>query len=473
MAVQLTVIFGVCAGVAAIGFVALVVFLCYFLRARRKKKRQKRRAELERVLGVTPLKSDFYRDKARDEHPKRLTLPQQPTIDDHDSDALIDEAIDASSPQPNTDYIRSQSWTATPAVRPKLAAIDAQRRKTLAVSSLTPSSSDSSLASMTSEPELDQLGHDSDWLVSPTEMCEKPVLHFSLFMSTRDDTLYVTLKSVSGLARKYYPGCTSFLKVRLLPKFKDGFQTDAVRKSLNPYFNESFQFCKLSLAEAQGSFLKVKLYIKDKYNRKARFSGEVFAECHQLIDKSDRLLDFQRTFSTKRTKLPKKNLKRMSLPCLQQMRSKSTSELTSRSPYLGDLFVSLQYQASADRLKVMVRKAENLMVDTVVPGTGDFYVSVRLLKHREVMDEHSTQRRSGTSPVWNQPFLFHPESSDLPHISLLLAIHRGRRVASDVMVGKVEMGPGSGETGTAHWEEMLRPRGTEVAKWHRIKPPFS
>ncbi|XP_030833171.1 synaptotagmin-5 isoform X2 [Strongylocentrotus purpuratus] len=460
--VPLTLIFAVSTALAVSISFGLLIFICCCMRARKTQKRQKRREKLEHALAITPLKADFFRK--RDEDCLKTTpVPRQDPIEDNPfSDVQTDDqGVETPNDQPDN-YGRSQSWAPAPST--KLIAVDPQRRQTLAVLSLTPSSSDSSLASCSSENDLEQLGRESEWTVYQGGN-EKPVVHFSLYFSTQDSTLFVCLKSVSGLARKYYPGCSSFLKVSLLPKYRDGFRTDIVRKSLNPHFNESFQFCKVTLAEAQGSFLKIKLYVREKWNRKDRFSGEVFAECHQLLTKGDSLLELQRTFSIKRTKLPKKNL--------QRMRSKSTSEETSNRPYLGDLFVSLQYQPLADRLKVMIRKAENLLVDSALPGNGDVYVTVRLLKQSEMVGEYSTQRRSGTSPIWNQPFLFHPKSDEIQHHSILLAIFRGRRLATDVMVGKVEVGIGAGETGVAHWTEMLQPLGIEVAKWHRIKPPFS
>ncbi|XP_054754975.2 synaptotagmin-5-like isoform X1 [Lytechinus pictus] len=469
--VSLTLLFAISTAIAVAISVSLLIFICCCMRARRTQRRQKRREKLERALAVTPLKSDFFK-KGDEDYPKTIQVPRQDPVDDNPfSDVPTDDQGIEATDQTNCDnYGRSQSWA--PMTSTNLIAVDPQRRQTLAVLSLSPSSSDSSLASCSSENDLEQLGRDSEWTVYQGGN-EKPVVNFSLYHSTQDSTLFVCLKSVSGLARKYYPGCTSFLKVSLLPKYRDGFRTEMVRKSLNPHFNESFQFCKLTPADVQGSFLKIKLYVREKWNRKDRFSGEVFAECHQLLTKSDSLLEFQRTFSVKRTKLPKKNLKRPSLPCMKQMRSTSTSEATSNRPYLGDLFVALQYQPLADRLKVMVRKAENLLVDSVLPGSGDIYVTVRLLKHGEIVDEYSTQRRSGTSPIWNQPFLFHPIQDEIEQHSILLAINRGRRLATDVMVGKVEVGSQVGETGVAHWTEMLQPRGLEVAKWHRIKPPFS
>lgn len=304
----MTLIFAVSTALAVSISLGLLIFICCCMRARKTQKRQKRREKLEHALAITPLKADFFRRRDED-CLKTTSVPRQDPIDDSPlSDVQTDDQGVESIDQPDN-YGRSQSWAPVPST--KLIAVDPQRRQTLAVLSLTPSSSDSSLASCSSENDLEQFGRESEWTVYQGGN-EKPVVHFSLYYSTQDSTLFVCLKSVSGLARKYYPGCSSFLKVSLLPKYRDGFRTDVVRKSLNPHFNESFQFCKITLAEAQGSFLKIKLYVREKWNRKDRFSGEVFAECHQLLTKSDSLLELQRTFSIKRTKLPKKNLQRVS-----------------------------------------------------------------------------------------------------------------------------------------------------------------
>ncbi|XDV28469.1 hypothetical protein PO909_031775 [Leuciscus waleckii] len=53
--------------------------------------------------------------------------------------------------------------------------------------------------------------------------------------------------------------------------------------------------------------------------------------------------------------------------------------------FLGQILILLQFQTLAHRMKVMVRKAENLPKLTRIPGTPDHYVVINLRRDGKVI----------------------------------------------------------------------------------------
>ncbi|KAE8617378.1 hypothetical protein XENTR_v10009054 [Xenopus tropicalis] len=82
------------------------------------------------------------------------------------------------------------------------------------------------------------------------------------------------------------------------------------------------------------------------------------------------------------------------------------SPTTAQPKSLGQIFILLQYQCSANRIKVMVQKAENLSKRARIHGPADHFVSIRLIKENVVKERKETRTVTGSSPVWNAPFLF-------------------------------------------------------------------
>ena len=80
-----------------------------------------------------------------------------------------------------------------------------------------------------------------DSLRSENATCGK--IFFSLRYNHQESLLQVTIEKAEGLPAKDFSGTSDpYVKVYLLPDRKTKHQTKVHRKTLNPHFNENFQF---------------------------------------------------------------------------------------------------------------------------------------------------------------------------------------------------------------------------------------
>ena len=81
-----------------------------------------------------------------------------------------------------------------------------------------------------------------------------------------------------------------------------------------------------------------------------------------------------------------------------------------------------------------------------------------------------TKPQKGSTPVWNQPFLFDVPSHVIKNYSLEFLVKRGKLLSRDEVVGHVTVGPDSTQSGTAHWREITESYGLESTKIHNLLP---
>ncbi|XP_034639668.1 synaptotagmin-5-like isoform X1 [Trachemys scripta elegans] len=291
---------------------------------------------------------------------------------------------------------------------------------------------------------------------------QQPQLHFILFYSQPEATLTVTVISVSHLPKGFRSSRDSYVKVYLLPKFIEPQRTAVRRKSLNPEFREQFQFGRYHLEELRGFTLRFAVYVKEFRSFRDSFVGEVMFPCAQVTWNPEAASSYTRELSTTKTKLKK---------CLSAQ-DMSYGAACSQSTSLGQLFILLQYQALANRIKVLVRKAENLGRLTRMPGAPDHYVVIHFYYNGRVMDTKETKSIAGYNPVWNTPFLFNVPAGDIQEQQLCLefTIMQARLYTRSCTLGRVLIGPHAPESGLLHWKEMCCRGQVESARWHVIQP---
>ncbi|XP_046354947.1 synaptotagmin-4-like [Haliotis rufescens] len=277
-------------------------------------------------------------------------------------------------------------------------------------------------------------------------------LHFSAEYVKERSTLTVVLQLVSSLPLKFR-GRAVYAVAHLYPYRTEGLESRLTVSAESAEFKETIKFRDVSNEDLEKSTLKITLYSKKlKKSSKDAFIGQVYLKGSDVNWTPQRLLQFD-------MKIERKQLKRQ-----------STSE-----KYLfkdmGELFVLLQYQQLANRIKVLVRKANNLPRSDKLLGNPAHYVIVNLRKDDTVIDHRETSTQSGYSPIWNQPFLFDTPRSEITDLSIEFVIMRGRRY-KDGVVGHVTVGPETSGTGLSHWEEIMKPHGNEIARWHNLMPVF-
>ncbi|KAG7482462.1 synaptotagmin-5-like [Solea senegalensis] len=273
-----------------------------------------------------------------------------------------------------------------------------------------------------------------------------PLLHFSLLFSSACATLLVNILGLSGANRRR---SGVFVRASLPPLCPSPQQIASRRRSFSPDLqSQSFVLQVGSVEELRTCTLRLAVYSRDFSGLREAVLGVVELSCEQMDWEPDITTTYTRQLTPTKSKL-KKSVS--SQETLGHRRS-----LVGVPRALGQLFILLQYQTLAQRVKVMVRKAENLAKLTRIPGAADHYVVINLRQDGKVIGTKETKGVSGPNPVWNAPFLFDLPPGDITQLPLVFEfiIMQGRLYTKSSVLGCVVIGSDAPEPGQAHWKEM-------------------
>ncbi|XP_034041455.1 synaptotagmin-4 [Thalassophryne amazonica] len=307
------------------------------------------------------------------------------------------------------------------------------------------------------ETSLPQYGSNS--LSIPSK--EAALLHFSLLFSSACGTLLVNILGLSGVSRRR---SGVFVRVSLPPLCSSPQQIATRRRSLSPELQS--QSCVLevgSLEDLHACTLRLAVYSRDFSGLREASLGVVELPCEQVHWETETTITYTRQLSPSKSKMKK------SVSSQETLSARKSFVCVPRA--LGQVFILLQYQTLAQRIKVMVRKAENLAKLTRIPGTPDHYIIINLCLERKVIGTKETKGVSGSNPVWNAPFLFDLPPGDITELPLVLEfiVMQGRLYTKSSVLGRVLIGNKAPEAGQGHWREMCSRGQIETARWHAIQ----
>uniref|UniRef100_A0A3Q3X6B2 C2 domain-containing protein n=1 Tax=Mola mola TaxID=94237 RepID=A0A3Q3X6B2_MOLML len=298
------------------------------------------------------------------------------------------------------------------------------------------------------EPSPSQYGSNS--LSIPAKAA--PLLHFSMLFSSACGTLMVNILGLSGGSRRR---SGVFVRASLPP---------LCRRSLSPdHHTRSFVLQVGSVEELCTCTLRLAVYTRDFSGLREAALGVLELPCEQVDWEPDSTITYTRQIIPTKTKL-----KKQSVSSQDTWGHRKSSVCVPRA--LGQLLILLQYQTLAQRIKVMVRKAENLAKLTRIPG-APHYVVINLRQDGKVIGTKETKGASGPNPVWNAPFLFNLPRGDITQLPLVLEfiVMQGRLYTKNSILGRVLIGCGTSEAGLDHWEETCSQEQTETSRWHAIQ----
>ncbi|XP_072237308.1 uncharacterized protein [Leuresthes tenuis] len=286
-------------------------------------------------------------------------------------------------------------------------------------------------------------------------------LHFSLLFSSACGTLVVNILGLYGDTRRR---SGMLIRVSLPPLCPTPQQTASRRCSLSTdLHSQSFVLQVGTVEELRTCTLRLVVYSRDFSGLREALLGMVELSCEQMDWEPDTTTTYTRQLNPTKRKLKK------SVSSQETLGHRKSSVCAQRA--LGQLFILLQYQVLAQRIKVMVRKAESLAKLTRIPGAPDHYVVINLRQDRKVIGTKETKGASGPNPIWNAPFLFDVPSGDITHLPLALEfiVMQGRLYNKSSILGRVLIGSDASEAGKEHWREMCCLGQTETTRWHTIQ----
>ncbi|XP_036391476.1 synaptotagmin-5-like [Megalops cyprinoides] len=287
-------------------------------------------------------------------------------------------------------------------------------------------------------------------------------MSFTLLFSPANGTLTVHILSLSGVSQ----GGMGRVSVHasLPPLCPAPLQVLIRQPSLSPDFqSQSFVLQVGSVEELRRCTLHMAVFIQDLSGLREVPQGELELLCGEVDWELDHTITCTKELSPAKYRLKK---------AWSSLDATSQRGLASTPRVSGQLFILLQYQALAHRIKVMVHKAENLTKLTRMPGAPDHYVIINLRHEGTVITTNETKGAGGCNAVWNTPFLFDLPPGDVSQLSIVLEfiVMQGRVYSKRSMLGRVLIGREAPEVGQAHWRDMCSQEQVETARWHTIQP---
>ncbi|KAI1896283.1 hypothetical protein AGOR_G00093200 [Albula goreensis] len=287
------------------------------------------------------------------------------------------------------------------------------------------------------KPELYRLRQGEQGEGKQGDTCGK--ISFLLRYAFNTEQLVVKILKALDLPAKDANGFSDpYVKIYLLPDRKKKFQTKVHRKTLNPVFNETFQF-GVPLAELHSRKLHFSVYDFDRFSR------------HDLIGQVvvDNLLDFSEGSGEK--------------PVWRDI-----VEGTAEKADLGELNFSLCYLPTAGRLTATVIKATNLKAMDLT-GFSDPYVKASLICDSRRLKKRKTSIKKNTlNPVYNEALVFDIPHENIDNVSLIIAVMDYDCIGHNEVIGMCRVGSDADGPGREHWTAMLENPRKPIEHWHQL-----
>ncbi|XP_029012365.1 synaptotagmin-6 [Betta splendens] len=263
-------------------------------------------------------------------------------------------------------------------------------------------------------------------------------INFSLKYDYENEALLVNILRALDLPAKDLCGTSDpYVKVYLLPDRKK-FQTRVHRKTLNPTFDESFQF-PVAYDELAARKLHMSVFDFDRFSRHDMI-GEVVLE--NLFEISD---------LSRETNI-----------------WRDIQYATSESVDLGEIMFSLCYLPTAGRLTLTVIKCRNLKAMDIT-GYSDPYVKVSLIcDGRRLKKKKTSIKKNTLNPTYNEAIIFDIPPDSMDHVSLHISVMDYDLVGHNEIIGVMRVGCHAEGLGRDHWNEMLAYPRKPIAHWHPL-----
>ncbi|XP_034542260.1 synaptotagmin-4-like [Notolabrus celidotus] len=231
----------------------------------------------------------------------------------------------------------------------------------------------------------------------------------------------------------------------------------SVQRGLGPESPSLLLLLKVSSEkELQKCVLRIAIYTREPPSLRGSTLGEVEAECRGRDWRAENPFHFTKELNPNKWNLKKSLISQDALVC----------KGLSCPP---QIFILLQYQTLAHRIKATVLRADNLDDLARTSPEAEYRVVVNLHHEGSVISRSETKAASCT--VWNASFLFDLPPGDICQLTLMLEfLIMQNRVLSDCKVlGQVLIGAEAADAGRAHWRDMCSLQ-VEQARWHTVQP---
>ena len=266
-------------------------------------------------------------------------------------------------------------------------------------------------------------------------------LQFKLDYDFNNNNLAVTIIQAEELPACDVGGTSDpYVKVYLLPDKKKKFETKVHRKTLNPVFNETFNF-KVPYNEIITKTLILAVFDFDRFSKHDQI-GEIRIPMNQI--------DLAQTIEEWRD--------------LQSVEEEGPEKL-------GDICFSLRYVPTSGKLTVCILEAKNLK-KMDLGGLSDPYVKISLMMNgKRIKKKKTSVKKCTLNPYFNESFQFEVPFEQINKVSVKILVVDYDRIGTCDPIGMVEVGPNCQGNELRHWMDMLASPRRPIAQWHSLKDP--
>jgi len=270
-------------------------------------------------------------------------------------------------------------------------------------------------------------------------------LQYELKYDFNTQTLSVTVCQAMELPAMDLGGVSDpYVKVFLVPETKGmkKFETKVHRKTLNPFFNETFLFKNIPYADTFDKTLMFTIFDYDRFSKHDRI-GEIKIPL-SMVDLAQTVNEWKDIESNKED-----------------------------DQYLGDICFSLRYVPTSGKLTIGILECKKLKKMDIT-GASDPYVKIKLLdsKGKRIgKKKKTTVKNANLNPYYNESFVFVVEENTLRKVNLEVTVLDYDRIGGSDPIGKVVLGYNRKKLEKKHWSEMIENPRRPIIHWHVLKDP--
>uniref|UniRef100_UPI0037E867B5 synaptotagmin VIII isoform X2 n=1 Tax=Semicossyphus pulcher TaxID=241346 RepID=UPI0037E867B5 len=263
-------------------------------------------------------------------------------------------------------------------------------------------------------------------------------LLYSLDYNAAQSELTVGIKQANSLKAMDLGGSSDpYVKVYVLPDKSKTCETKVFRNTLNPVFNEQFNF-QITKSSLLKSTVVMQVFDFNRFS-KHNIIGELRV---QLCN-----VDWNHVIEE-----------------WEDLGEPAKFEDVN----LGEICFSLRYVPTAGKLTVVILEAKNLM-SMDIGGSSDPYVKVQLaLDKRKWKKRKTSVKRKTLSPYYNESFTFDVTFEQIQRVNLVISVWDHDAMTRNDAMGKIFLGCDASGNQLRHWADMLSNPRRPVAQWHNL-----
>ncbi|XP_023256164.1 synaptotagmin-1-like [Seriola lalandi dorsalis] len=263
-------------------------------------------------------------------------------------------------------------------------------------------------------------------------------LLYSLEYNAALSELIVGVKQADSLMAMDLGGSSDpYVKVYICPDKPKTCETKVFRHTLNPVFNEQFNF-QISKSSLLKSTAVMKVFDFNRFS-KHNIIGELRV---QLCN-----VDWNHVIEE-----------------WQDLAEPAKFE----EEELGEICFSLRYVPTAGKLTVVILEAKNLK-SMDIGGSSDPYVKVQLALDKRKWKKRKTSIKKKTlNPYYNESFTFDVSFEQIQRVNLVVSVWDHDAMTRNDAMGKIFLGCDATGNQLRHWADMLSNPRRPVAQWHSL-----